>query len=86
MTTQLGHHLKTLALGPALLLCLGCSDLLIWSTKESVTGDFIQSRCSGIALGKLEQVDTELKIPMKISPVQDSAICIYDPIASVSRN
>ena len=74
----------------SLMLCLlllptvACTKLVVWYSKENLTWDYVQNRCGGITVGKIQATPSELHIPLEVSSRYDSAICMYDPKGQVS--
>ncbi len=78
--------LAILLTGVTLLSMLGCSDVIVWYTMEKASWAFIQERCNGITLGKIEVSSTQLSIPVNLWDRYDSGICIYDPKGHVNED
>lgn len=70
----------------ALLPMLGCTNMIVWFTKEKASWAFIQDRCNGITLGKIEASSAQVTIPISMWDRYDSAVCIYDPKGYVNDN
>jgi hypothetical protein len=73
----------------SLLLCLlssllSCASLFSGLSKENVTWEYIQTKSTGLKLSPAQITDSEVIIPLQISPNFDSAICLSEPAAEVS--
>ncbi len=68
-----------------LLTLSGCTDAIVWLTKEDASWSFIQTRCQGIKLGQIETTATQIAIPLKVWDQYDSGVCMYDAKGQVAE-
>ncbi len=77
---------RKLAISFLLLTLSGCTDAVVWMTKEDASWSFIQTRCQGIKLGEIETTATQISSPLQVWDQYDSGICMYDAKGRVAEH
>ncbi len=76
---------RKFAIALMLLTLSGCTDAVVWLTKEDASWSFIQARCQ-FRLGEIETTATQISIPLQVWDQYDSGVCMYDAKGRVAEH